>query len=134
MEFLLYLTSTGQEIINKVQSMNYNVTQNSAICRNADIFGYKTSNEFIICLSNIKNSISPVKHYVNETVYHEAVHVAQSCKGSTLGMLTPLSQYKNIDVNNSIKVSGANHTYEREAYYLEDKPKEVLKYLKKYCI
>jgi len=38
MEFLLYLTSTGQEIINKVQSMKYNVTQNSAICRNADIF------------------------------------------------------------------------------------------------
>ena len=134
MEFLLYLTSTGQEIINKVQSMNYNVTQNSAICRNADIFGYKSSREFIVCLSNIKNGISPVKHYVNETVYHEAVHVAQSCKGNTLGISTPLSQYKNTDVNNSIKISRGNHIYEREAYYLEDKPKEVLKYLKKYCL
>ena len=134
MEFLLYLTSTGQEIINIVRSINYNVTQNSAICRNTDILGYKSSNEFTVCLNNIKNNISPVNHYVNETVYHEAVHVIQSCKGSFLGIQTPLSQYKNTDVNNSIKISRGNPTYEREAYYLEDKPAEVLKYLKKYCL
>jgi hypothetical protein len=67
-------------------------------------------------------------------VYHEAVHVIQSCKGSTLGISTPLSQYKNTDVNKSIKISGGNHIYEREAYYLEDKPKDVFKYLKKYCL
>lgn len=134
MEFLLYLTSSGREIIEIIKSCNYRIRQNALICRNADILGYKSSAEFIICLNNVKNKVSPVKFYVNETVYHEAVHVIQSCKGNALGMPTPLSQYKNTDVINSIKISGGNSTYEREAYYLEDKPTEVLKYLKKYCL
>lgn len=134
MDFLLYLTSLGREIIEIIKSSNYRIKENSAICRNADILGYKSSDEFIICLNNIKNNVSPVKFYANETVLHEAVHVIQSCKGNILGIPTPLSQYKNNDVIKSIKISGGSPVYEREAYYLEDKPTEVLKYLKKYCL
>ena len=115
MEFLLYLTPTGQEIISSIMLKNYNIRQNAPVCRNKELFGLLKSPDFIVCLDNIKNTISPVKHYVNETVYHEAVHVAQACKGGKLG------------------VSASYAVYEMEAYYLEDKPEEVLHQLKKYC-
>ena len=92
MEFLLYLTPIGNQIINRVMMKNFNVVENSAICRNKDMFGLTTSPNFVICTNNIKNRVSPVSHYVNETVYHEAAHVAQSCKRGALGI-------KNIQLN-----------------------------------
>jgi hypothetical protein len=112
---------------------NYNIMQNAPVCRNRELFGILKSPDFVVCLDNIKNKISPVKHYVNETVYHEAVHVAQACKRGKLGVSTSLDQYKLNDVMRSVKATGSYAAYEMEAYYLEDKPKEVLYYLKKYC-
>ena len=134
MDFLLYLTPIGNEIINKIISKNYMVRENSQICRNKEIFGTLTRPEFVICTNNIKNTISPVKHYVNETVYHEAVHVIHSCKGGPIGISgISLDQWKLNDVIRSSNVTGQHQVYELEAYYLEDKPELVNSYLKKYC-
>ena len=133
MEFLLYLTPLGKEIINSVMLANYNVRENAPICRNKEIVGYIKSKDFVICTNNIKNTVSPVSYYVNETVYHEATHVAQYCKGSKLNILTYLDKNKEDNVARSLKVSNSSSSYETEAYYLEDKPKEVLHYLKKFC-
>ena len=135
MEFFLYLTPVGQEILNAIVRKKFNIKENAAICRNKDLFGVVKTNssEFIVCLDNIKNSISPVKHYVNETVYHEAVHVAQFCKRGKLGITASLSKNKMIDVQNSVKAVNSDADYEKEAYYLENKPEKVLRYLKKYC-
>ena len=133
MEFLLYLTPLGKEIINSVMLANYNVRENAPICRNKEIVGYIKSKDFVICTNNIKNNISPVSYYVNETVYHEATHVAQYCKGSKLNIVTYLDKNKEDNVARSLKVSNSSSSYENEAYYLEDKPKEVLHYIKKFC-
>ena len=133
MEFLLYLTPLGKEIINSVMLANYNVRENAPICRNKEIVGYIKSKDFVICTNNIKNTVSPVSYYVNETVYHEATHVAQFCKGSKLNIVTYLDKNKEDNVARSLKVSNSSSSYETEAYYLEDKPKEVLHYLKKFC-
>ena len=133
MEFLLYLTPLGKEIINSVMLANYNVRENAPICRNKEIIGYIKSKDFVICINNIKNNVSPVSYYVNETVYHEATHVAQYCKGSKLNIATYLDKNKEDNVARSLKVSNSSSSYESEAYYLEDKPKEVLHYLKKFC-
>ena len=133
MEFLLYLTPLGKEIINSVMLANYNVRENAPICRNKEIVGYIKSKDFVICTNNIKNTVSPVSYYVNETVYHEATHVAQYCKGSKLNVVTYLDKNKEDNVARSLKVSNSSSSYENEAYYLEDKPKEVLHYLKKFC-
>jgi hypothetical protein len=133
MEFLLYLTPLGKEIINSVMLANYNIRENAPICRNKEIVGYIKSKDFVICTNNIKNNISPVSYYVNETVYHEATHVAQYCKGSKLNIVTYLDKNKEDNVARSLKVSNSSSSYENEAYYLEDKPKEVLHYLKKFC-
>ena len=133
MEFLLYLTPLGKEIINSVMLANYNVRENAPICRNKEIVGYIKSKDFVICTNNIKNTVSPVSYYVNETVYHEATHVAQYCKGSKLNIVTYLDKNKEDNVARSLKVSNSSSSYENEAYYLEDKPKEVLHYLKRFC-
>lgn len=133
MEFLLYLTPLGKEIINSVMLANYNVRENAPICRNKEIVGYIKSKDFVICTNNIKNTVSPVSYYVNETVYHEATHVAQYCKGSKLNIVTYLDKNKEDNVARSLKVSNSSSSYESEAYYLEDKPKKVLHYLKKFC-
>jgi len=133
MEFLLYLTPVGQQIIDSIKQRNYNVMQNAPICRNRQLMGVLQSPNFVICLDNIKNGVSPVDYYVNETVYHEAVHVAQACKGSKLGIDLSLNSYKMNDVARSVKFGGAYPVYESEAYFLEDKPEQVLYYLKKFC-
>ena len=133
MQFLLYLTPAGQEIISTIMRRNYNVVENAPICRNKELFGVVQTPNFVICLNNIKNTISPVDHYVNETVYHEAVHVAQACKNGPLGVNVSLDPYKMNDVVRSVMVGGAYPVYESEAYFLEDKPEQVLYYLKKFC-
>jgi len=133
MEFLLYLTPVGQQIIDSIKHRNYNIAQNAPICRNRQLMGVLQSSNFVICLDNIKNNVSPVDYYVNETVYHEAVHVAQACKGNKLGMNVSLDSYKRNDVARSVKFGGSYPVYESEAYFLEDKPEQVLYYLKKFC-
>lgn len=133
MEFLLYLTPLGKEIINSVMLANYNIRENAPICRNREIIGFIKSKDFVICTNNIKNNISPVSYYVNETVYHEATHVAQYCKGSKLNIVTHLDKNKEDNVVRSLKASNSSSSYETEAYYLEDKPEKVLHYLKKFC-
>ena len=137
MEFPSYLTPAGQQIISIISSMKYTLRENASTCNNKEIFGHHRPPNSTICLDNIKNKISPVKHYVNETVYHEAVHVAQTCKGSNLNIETPLSENKLNDVKRSAKIITGKAFYdprEMEAYYLEDKPEIVLYQLKKYCM
>ena len=96
--------------------------------------GTVVNRNLIICLDNIKNTASPVDHYVNETINHESVHIAQSCKGSKLGITTNLDRYKTNDARRSRKVGGSQMVIEMEAYELEDKPDQVLAYLRKYCL
>lgn len=135
MDFLFYLSPVGQQLISSIMLKNYNVMENAPICKKyKDIFGYNSKGNFIICTDNIKNNISPVKHYVNETVYHEAVHVAQSCKRGPLGVKgITLSAEKLNDVKRSTQYGNLAVVYETEAYYLEDKPEQVLNLIKKYC-
>lgn len=134
MDFLLYLTPVGNEIVNKIISKHYIIKENAAICRNKEIFGFLKPPEFIVCTDNIKNTISPVKHYVNETVYHEAVHIIQSCKKGPIGISNiSLDQWKLNDVVRSSNISKQHQVYELEAYYLEDKPDLILSYIEKYC-
>jgi hypothetical protein len=139
MEFLLYLTPIGREIIQDVYRANYSVHENVGYCRDKNIFGYADfGNKFVICTNNIKISGFDVKHYVNETVYHEATHVGHLCNGykpfgiSLNDMFLPAN--KIIDVHNSVKSSTASYRIEHEAYWMEDKPEKVKYVIRKYCL
>jgi hypothetical protein len=150
MEFLLYLTPIGNQIINNLAQAKFKIQENTQICRNEkDVFGYleQSTNKFVICTSNIKNGGWNLNRYVNETVYHEAVHAAQDCKSkgigrvfgnSTLGIpkkSMPLSSDKLNEVKKSSSIFNLGSTSrEHEAYFLENKPEKVLYYVKKYCL
>jgi hypothetical protein len=139
MEFLLYLTPIGREIIQNVYKVNYHVQENVGYCRDENIFGYADfKNKFVICTNNIKISGFDVRHHVNQTVYHEAVHVGHLCNGykpfgiSLNDMSLPSNKLQ--DVRNSVKASTASYRIEHEAYWMEDKPEKVKYVIQKYCL
>lgn len=139
MEFLLYLTPIGFDIIQNIANAKYKISENVEFCKNPNLFGYADFNrKLVICTENIKRSNYDVETYVNKTVYHEAVHVAQLCNGyKSLGI--PMSQMvlssnKLQGVQNSVKASTASAKMEHEAYWMEDMPYEANQVVKKYCL
>lgn len=137
MEFLLYLTPIGREIVQSVIRAGYLVKENVEYCRDKNRFGYSNHDKMVICTQNIKDSGHDVEFYINETVYHEAVHMAHMCNGYkpfyiSLKDMT-LTWNKLEDIKKSIQTSTASRQMEHEAYWMEDKPKKVNYVLKKYC-
>ena len=110
------------------------VVENTPICRKHDIYGWYDSNTktMTLCTDRIKSGPNST-YYINETLYHESVHVAQACKKKPLGVEVALDAYKMNDVVRSVKVGNSYPVYESEGYFLEDKPEQVLYYLKKFC-
>jgi hypothetical protein len=141
MEFLLYLTPIGKNIMNDLAKARFDIRENVGLCSNYNVFGYADKpKKFIICTKNIKRSGYDVRFYLNETIYHEATHAAQNCKGgnSLIGISKskmPLSWNKLQDIRNSMKATGNYNVAmrEHEAYYLEDKPEKVKYYVEKFC-
>lgn len=136
MEFYSYLNQSSIQVVKHIADKGVKFIENGRFCNNKDVFGFFKHPKFTVCTNNIKDNISPVEYYVNETVLHEAVHYAQTCRG---GPLRPknisLPSNKIQDAKNSVKAySGAQYIYEKEAYFLEDKPELVLFYIKKYCM
>jgi hypothetical protein len=141
MEFLLYLSPDGQSIYNMV-SKKIRVVENAPICRQHDIFGFysATKKTLTFCTNKIK-TYSSVEYNVFETLLHESVHVAQSCKGN-FQELSPFginssSMYLNARRESDLKkVIAYDHKLkqiDREAFWMEDKPEKVKYVLQKYC-
>ena len=78
---------------------------------------------------------------VNETLMHESVHVAQSCKTrftflDSFGInpsLMPLSYQKEQDLKKVIAFDSRLKNVDREAFWMEDKPEKVKYVVQKYC-
>ncbi len=138
MEFLLYLSPQGQQLIRDLISAKFHIHENVGLCRNPNVFGYATSpNKFVVCTKNIKVSGFDPHHYIEETVNHEAVHAAQICNNNRpFGIsknLLPLPWNKEEDIKKSLAISYTNQQSEREAFFFEDKPEKVRYFVRKYC-
>lgn len=138
MYFFSYLTPESKEILNLIHKAKFSVEENVEFCKNKDLFGYANfDKKFVICTSNIKNSGFDTEFYINETVYHESVHVAHHCNGyRPFGISKkdmPLPSNKLQDVKNSVNSSTASSQMEHEAYWMEDKPDKVRYVIQKYC-
>lgn len=142
MEFFLYLSSAGKDIYSLI-SQKVRIVENSTICRKHEIYGWYDSYKrtMSICTERIKRGPDP-KYYLNETLLHEATHVAQSCKNNMYGMvpfginpkLMPLTERRTQDVESSKKIVGnSSHQIEHEAFWMEDKPEKVKYVLRKFC-
>lgn len=142
MEFLLYLTPIGRDIYNLV-SQKVRFAENPPVCRQHEIYGWYDSrtNVMSICTNRIKNG-PDVKYYMNETLFHEAVHVAQDCKAQGREWYVPfgidrskmkLSQRRIDDLNTATRMHPNNRAIEHEAFWMEDKPEKVKYVVEKYC-
>ena len=148
LEFTSYASPAAVQIISLLRSAKISVRENTKICKDEpSTFGYflHSDNIFAVCTAKIKRGGWPLRHYINETIYHEAVHAAQDCKAkglrslpgqSTLGLKNierKLTKEKLDEVKRSTSFGWNSRQKELEAYYLESKPNEVIRYLKKYC-
>ena len=112
MEFLLYLSTQGLDIYNMI-SKKVLVVENTPICRKHDIYGWYQSNTktMTLCTDRIKSGPDPT-HYINETLYHESVHVAQTCKNGHLKSFgislsdMPISNNRKNDIKNAVSIAG----------------------------
>jgi plastocyanin domain-containing protein len=140
MIFFHYLTSEGQQLIEMIAKARFRIQENISWCADGKYAGavIKENKTFFICTKNILKG-SNASQYLNETVYHEAVHVVQACKGmQPIGIpinRMPLPKNKIQDIDRSLSLTNKKfmRRMEHEAYWLEDKPKETIKYLRKFC-
>lgn len=140
MEFLLYLSPIGHSLLRDLVSAKFHIHENTLRCKKSKWLGYtETPNKFVICTNNIKNGGYDLRYYVNETMYHEAVHAAQICQGAKpLGIQKkdmPLPPNKIQDIKNSVDAVNDPRIRDREheAYYFEDKPTRIRHLIRKYC-
>jgi hypothetical protein len=142
MEFLLYLSPQSQEIYNLI-SQRVRVVENAPVCRKYDIYGFYelSKNTLVFCTDKIK-SHNNIEYDVNETLLHESVHVAQSCKAGSGYVISfgiskshmPLTERRKIDINSAVRISGEEIRHiEHEAFWMEDKPDKVKYVVQKYC-
>ena len=154
MEFLLLLSANDKEIMDLIYKTGFSVEENTPLCLLGDkFFGFykKKQQTVVICTKNamkvggysipknrIHDDYNQTSIYIRRALRHEAVHVAQSCNnGKPLKMNGEkgykLHPYKIDALKNSTMLSG-NREKEYEAYWMEDRPKLVIKSLKKYCL
>jgi hypothetical protein len=141
MEFLLYLSPEVLQVYKSV-SQKVQVVENSPICQKYDFFGYYDTSQkkLSICTSTIKKHSSVSKN-VSETLLHESIHVAQSCKTNfkyltSFGInpsIMKLTSSKEEDLKKVITYDSRLKIIDREAFWMEDKPEKVKYVIQKYC-
>ena len=152
MEFLDYLDRTEVEIIRIIEKSGYKIEENTPLCLLSDNYvGFleKRRKVIVLCTKNAKRKegythirkrdkdiFERTALHIKKALRHEAVHVAQECND---GKLLNIDQKLSINpskikaLKESIRISGEEEK-ERQAYILENKPKLVVKELKKYCL
>tara|TARA_Y100001968_G_scaffold50564_1_gene41258 strand:- start:35065 stop:35520 length:456 start_codon:yes stop_codon:yes gene_type:complete len=151
MEFLLFLSAKEKEILNIIQRAEYSVEENTPLCLLGNqYFGFFKRNQkrVVICTSNAKikggyfipsvdsDDINKTAIYIRRALRHESVHIAQHCNnGNLIEMKKNLKihPYKIEALKGSTRISGKKD-HEYQAYTLEDRPKLIIKALKKYCL
>jgi len=124
-----FLTPTHLDIINALKQSGVAVVVDShKICKTQKFDGYfitKIDNHnaykkpvLLICLKTIRKNYEDWQGELNRTIAHEAVHAAQACKSR----------------DGYIRTLGFRKDIEEEAFAIQDKPKEVLRVIRKYCL
>ena len=151
MEFLLFLNKIDREIIELINKSNHSIEENTALCLiDKKFVGFykKREKTIVICTQNAKRlggyredkryDNFKTNLYIRRALRHETTHLVQSCNDNK-----PTGIIKNIEgkihvgkikaLKSSVRISG-DLDKELEAYVMEDKPREVKKILKSYCL
>ena len=155
MEFIIFLSKLDKEIVELVRKANYSIEENSPIClTNKKYIGFHNKQErlIIICTENAKkitnfrrkqllnkNDNHKTEISIKKALRHEATHMIQSCNdnkiiGNIEDIKKRLNKNKIKALKLSMKISGSNLNREIEAYLMEERPRKVIKAIKKYCL
>ena len=155
MEFIIFLSKLDKEILDLLIKANYTLEENKVECLlNKEIKGLHNfeENKIIICTENAKRKTNfrnkkqqPNKDNfktelaIRKALRHEATHAIQKCNnnkivGDIKKLELKLHPNKKKALDFSTSNFGGTYAKEVEAYVLEDKPKEVKKLIKKYCL
>ena len=155
MEFIIFLSKLDKEILDLLIKANYLVEENNIECLlNKEIKGLHNfvENKIIICTENAKRKTNyrnekqlpnkdniKTERAIRKALRHEATHAIQKCNNNrTVGDLKNLESKLHQGKKRALEFSTSNFsgTYakEVEAYVLEDKPKKVKDFIKKYCL
>ena len=155
MDFLLFMGPKEREILELIYKAQYSVEENTPLCLiGEEYFGFlkRKQKRIVLCTENAKNYTGyywpkadndedpneKIGIYIRRALRHEAVHVAQACNNGELikfenNRKFEIHPYKMDALKVSTKLFG-NKEKEYQAYSLEDKPKYVIKALKRYCL
>lgn len=129
MIFLNYLQPTQLQIYNTLRQANVIVVENHKSCNPKGKWdgwtltprdrrnSYKKT-MLVMCTDSIQSVYEDWKLEINRTIAHESIHVAQACK----------------EGHDGLETIGFRKDLEKEAFAVQDNPKEVLRILKKYCL
>ena len=155
MEFIIFLSKLDKEILDLLIKANYIVEENKIECLiSKEIKGLHKfeENKIIICTENAKKKTNyrnkkqqPNKDNfktelaVRKALRDEAAHAIQKCNDNEIiGDIKKLESKLHKNKRKALDFSTSNFsgTYakEVEAYVLEDKPKKVKDFIKKYCL
>jgi len=154
MEFIIFLSKLDKEIIELVSKANYSIEENAPIClKSKKYIGFHNKAEklIVICTDNAKKITNfrnkqllnkdnyKLELYIKRALRHEATHMIQSCNNNKIigdieDIKKRLNKNKIKALKSSMKIPGSNLNREFEAYLMEDKPRKVIKAIKKYCL
>ena len=155
MEFIIYLSKLDKEILELLMKANYIVEENKIECLlNKEIKGLHNfaENKIIICTENSKRKTNyrnikqqqnkdnfKTERAIRKALRHEATHAIQKCNNNKIvGDIKKLENKLHQSKRKALEFSTSNfsgiYAKEVEAYVLEDKPKKVKNFIKKYCL
>lgn len=153
-QVMLDLEDPYRRVVLALRNAGVGLATNSWSCRTKDVVGFHTyrSGRIELCSDRIRRITSDKAAYrqlLQETLVHEAAHVAQFCRADRTGgppsvgiaaaKLYALPPNQQQDLRRALGMATHNlprslaWRQEAEAFYLEDKPDEVARMLARYC-
>lgn len=142
-----------QDLVSVMKKKGFTIDENATICKQQDVVGYYTWGQptVKICtdrIAKLNGDPSAFRLLLQQTVAHEAVHVAQSCRLRRSGKpslelaasrLYGLPSSVRADIQKSLASNRTNQPRsvqwrtEAEAWAMEDTPDQVIAALQRFC-
>lgn len=142
-----------QDVVSKMKQKGFTIHDNAPVCRQQDVVGYYFwgQHNIKVCSDRIakqRDDASAIRLLLQQTVAHEAVHVAQHCRHARSGKPTlqlaaarlySLPTSARSLIQKSLASNPTNHPrsvqwrIEAEAWAMEDTPDQVIAALQRFC-
>lgn len=147
------LDPSYQELVGVMRQKGFTIEENAKICKKHDVVGFYSWGDRAVkvCtarIASLNGEPSAFRALLQQTIAHEAVHVAQSCRLSRVGKsslelsaarLYALPQSVRSEIERSLATAyydsprSVRWRIEAEAMAMEDTPDQVIAALKRFC-